>query len=615
MEQDLAQDGVQNRERLVKELKQTATKLLAEERKIYSFFELTWTVGRAQKRKYERNNSSNSSDSNDSIDVLKESSETKVDVNNSFESGNAQVEEAAEDVVAEYQEVKDRLADVENYQLLINLKLKLSKMIEPHWNPAWKTRMVEIIRGIRLEQVPTEMSTERVSSVVDSGYKVTIPLAPVIVGDQVVQGRECSVTFGTHRQHKTPRWSFPTLQPKDPSDGSIPKAENLDPLYVTKTVLGLVKAEMPTNLWYTILRVIEQEFQTTKFPLSTIVENQNIRDYRISFSRHTAAVEAKYGPENQVYVYPQHYNKKLYSCSGLLSNLRPGQWNTVNVSSVEFRIPIEPDRFLCSTSASALLAPYSKQAAKIAIDAQTDRLINLLFRNSTTTTGPTIGSVLDQSVKRAHAKKINQLLQIRKTSRKDAYLLKFLGSSSNDSTGVDLLWPLVNRVEISRHTLPENRYLIEWPTSEVDKTKYVTAHLFLDGKIPPIPLPAPFANCKSDDKIMASDHFSCEEFTRLIDFIVRINVDNANIFYDCFNGPSSGSNASSIFPSLTDDISNLGRPRGRLAATRVLMCIDNFEKMLHQLSAELELCKFPKSIIAIVDSYLQLEPPREFYTL
>lgn len=246
--------------------------------------------------------------------------------------------------------------------------------------------MVEIIRGIRLEHI---------DSVIDDNkqYKVIIPLAPVIVGDQVVQGRECSAIFGNHRNHKMPRWNFPTLQPKDDSDRSIPKAEDLDPLYVTKTVLGLVKLEMPTNLWYTILRGIEEEFQNAKFRLSNIVENQNIRDYRDCRRGNTAG---KYGLENQIYVHPQHYNKELYAQDGknhntLLPSLQPGQWNTIDVLRSEFRIPIEPDRLLCQTSASALLAPHSKHAAKIAIDAQVIRMIDLLFRDSTKSDGPNCG--------------------------------------------------------------------------------------------------------------------------------------------------------------------------------------------------------------------------------
>lgn len=111
---------------------------------------------------------------------------------------------------------------------------------------------------------------------------------------------------------------------------------------------------------------------------------------------------------------------------------------------------------------------------------------------------------------------------------------------------------------------------------------------------------------------MVSDYFSCEEFTRLIDFIVRINVDNAAIFYECFN--LSTESARNAFPSLADDISDLAKPRGKLAATPVLMRIDEFEKLLGQLFAEFsKVSKFPKSLIKILDSYLQLEPPRQFY--
>lgn len=120
----MEEDRTQTRTCLVNELKQTATKLLAEEREIYSVFELTGTVGRAQKRKYEINNLSNS------VNALRGSSETKSNV--SVET--TEVAEATEVVVAEYQEVKDQLATVESYQLLIQLKLKLklSKMIESH---------------------------------------------------------------------------------------------------------------------------------------------------------------------------------------------------------------------------------------------------------------------------------------------------------------------------------------------------------------------------------------------------------------------------------------------------------------------------------------------------
>lgn len=518
----------EDRAQLVRELKQTAAKLLFAEREIYSVFELTGTVGK-RKRKY---GSSNYSDNSGDLAAI--SSETKVGVKivpaeisvddskiaeNSFNAEAAHKETVA--VVAEYQEIKDDLESIGSYQLLIKLKLKISKMIELHWKPAWKTRMVEIVRGIRLDVLVNTASTGNPVSALQ--YKVTIPLVPVIIGDKVVQGRECSVTFGSHRNHKMPCWSFPTLQPVDRPDRSVPLPEDLDPLYVTKNILGFVKLEMPTNLWYQILRGIEEEFQTVALPLSNIVENQDIRDYR-EFRERRA--QNKHGLENQIYVHPQHYNKELYaqdSRDSLLSKLQPGQWNTIDVLRSEFRIVTEPRRSLCTTYSGALLTAHSKQAAKIAVNGQITRMIDLLFRDSTKSTGTAAGSILDWSAKCACAKAVGELLQIRKTSRKNAYQLAFVG---ND---IELLWPQVSRYEIAfvaRHTLPENRYLIEWSTDDKvpaasgiscgTSAAIPAARLFLDGVIPPITLsvlpnaaPITTLEMKSNpcDQVLVGDFF------------------------------------------------------------------------------------------------------------
>lgn len=652
-----------DRERLAKSLGKVIEQLFSIEEKIYNAKEvqsLTWHTSQTGQK----------CDSKVLTDKVTTDTATFLDVDG---------------IVTEYQELQRHLQLIEDYNVLVKLKVKLAKMIEPHWMPQWKSRMMQMIRGIRCELIsPTQSSSistyfllssdrtvsssdsnddtvsadddDRDSTIVGRRYKVIIPLVPFFVGEKVVPGRECSVVFGTHSSPRIPRWSFPTLKLKNSSTAEA-KPEDLDPLYVTKAVLGFVDIEMPTNLWYTILRGIEEEFQTTTLQMSDNIDgeddddNSNNTSTSSDSSKNTVIsrvmVEA-YGPKNQIYLHPQHYNSILYEKeykkdkngdnTNPLFDLIPGEWNTIDHLqtglSKRSQILGEPERSLYPPSLGVIIGPLARLGAEVAVDAQIDRMIRLLFRDSTMSTMPgnlsnvPIGAVADQSSKRECARAVAKMLRIMKNPNtlsdaphQQSYQFS-LEKSFTSYIGNHIVANISSIAAArTRSNLNQYSYLIDWQSHEVKgKHKSVsnasslpggtsTACIFPDGKLPHIVLSDTVPPVIFCEKMIVGDHFSCDEFTWLMDFIVRIALDNIAIFEKCF--ANSARNTKDSFPSLEDDITDLSRPRGRLARTPVLMRLDYFENILSQLPTQLP--KFPKALIKILDSYLQLEAPDQFY--
>jgi hypothetical protein len=122
-----------------------------------------------------------------------------------------------------------------------------------------------------------------------------------------------------------------------------------------------------------------------------------------------------------------------------------------------------------------------------------------------------------------------------------------------------------------------------------------------------------FSHINPDAKYV--EDFSIDEFTLLLDFIVRIMVDTTHLVNDTLKDPT--------FPSLKDhfsNFSNLSNLRGRLAISLAMDELDKFDVEAKSLKQHLQTStssivpiSLPNVLVSLVDSYLSVDPPLAFY--
>lgn len=177
------------------------------------------------------------------------------------------------------------------------LKIELLECIKPHWKLEWKRKIMEMVQGMTVTLITSSDSSNG-----DNHIDITFPnLSKTKIRNSLDK-------LGTHIFLSTAPTMSIAVKITSELDG-YPDDDEDDFFLKLRNALG--QEMIPFNIWWDVVRVISQEFTAINF--------------RPSFMTTTRR------QDNVVFVYPQHYNRELFTAAnkGQFGKITLGSWHPV----------------------------------------------------------------------------------------------------------------------------------------------------------------------------------------------------------------------------------------------------------------------------------------------
>lgn len=473
----------------------------------------------------------------------------------------------------------------------LNMRAKILACIEPHWKDEWKlaTRKLAasifadnmVICGdkcIVLSQLPTAAVTTKTGNSVDTiGNSVAAEMrfdfrgierkdsyfGPLSLVRRTVNASTSPSYFISFQSNRTSCVEGDNYiwEVKDGYYGYGEKGYRSVGSYNYESTPFLVRKslsmeQVPYSLWYRILNAMS--------PLAKC-SNLNIDfNFRI------------YSAENQAYIPPQHFNPALFKTltdyTGKTGSVVTGKWMSMKEEQRQnYNGEIDYRQLFLNGGTHELTIK------------QVMRVYQLMFRYNRVklalaTTAEMFQCIFENVYTNSFGRLACSTCHSLAFKRKNTHLLRTIAPS----------------ISIDGKTIKMNMVPV----------------IFDDGIIPPT---LTFIDNNADNcgeqvqQLKIADHFSCEEFTQMTNWALKVHEENDELMSDKGNLDRTSIN---YFPSVADHFDDFDNVRGLLATTSVYSILQKYQSTIDLLQSSLESDPshkpLPSAVAELVGHYVPL---------